>query len=77
MGSAVFPQHVVGEILDSQAQPRDAQFADRLHFRFRERARFALEGHFLGVVPGTLRRRRSTRDVSCLALRKDGVPPPK
>ncbi len=51
MGPAVFFEHRVAEILDAQAQPRDAQLLERVDLRLRERARLALEGDFLGLVP--------------------------
>ena len=55
MGPAVLLQHVVVEVLDAQAQPRDAQLAERLDLRLGERARLALEGDFFGLVPVDVR----------------------
>ena len=40
------------EILDAQAQPRDAERAQHFELRLLQRSRLALEGHFGGVMPG-------------------------
>src|SRR5690606_30379589 len=39
------------EVLDAEAEPRDAEAPDRLQLRLRERARLALERDLLGRVP--------------------------
>ena len=51
MSPAVFGKHRVAEILDAQAQPRDAQFFQRVDLRLGKRSRLALERDFFGLVP--------------------------
>ena len=48
---AVQLEHLVAEILDAEAQARDAEAADDRQLALGQRARLALEGHFLGRVP--------------------------
>src|SRR5262245_16285977 len=51
MGAAVSRQNVVIEMLDAEAQSRDADLFQRFELRFAERARLALERDFFGVLP--------------------------
>ena len=51
MSPAVLAKDVIIEMLDAEAQPRDADFAKRVDLGFRERARLAFESDFLGRVP--------------------------
>ena len=51
MGAAVNLEDAVVEILDAEAQARDAHVADRGQLRLGQRARFALERDFFGTVP--------------------------
>ncbi len=39
------------EVLDTEAEPRHAHFTQRFEFVLLQRARFALERHFLGTIP--------------------------
>ena len=78
MCPAVFLEHRVAEVFDAQAEPRDAEFLERVNFRLRERARLALEGDFLGVIPVDVRPQAIDQRRELLAReRNDGVPPPK
>ena len=51
MGPAVGLEDLVVEVLDTERDPRHPEGLKRLHFRFGERARLALERHLLGIVP--------------------------
>ena len=65
--AAVELEDVVVEVLDAEAQPRDADVADRLELGLGQRARLALEGDFLGAVPRRDRRSAaSTRPLELL-----------
>ena len=55
MGAAVVAEDVVVEMLDAEAQPRNADFAERVNFGLGERARLAFERDFLGGVPRDVR----------------------
>ena len=77
MGPAVFFEHRIAEILDAQAQPRDAQLCSVWILGSE-----SVPGSHSKVTSSAwsqlmLARSRSTSDVSCLALRNEGVPPPK
>ena len=50
MSSAIGVQNVVTEIFHAQTQSGHADAFDRLSF-FRDKVRFAFEGHLLGFVP--------------------------
>ena len=51
MGPAVDLQDVVVEVLDAEAQARDANLPDGLELVVRQRARLAFERHLLRLVP--------------------------
>ena len=51
MCPAVELQNLRLEVLDAEAQPRDAELAERLELVLLQRARLALEGDFAGCVP--------------------------
>ena len=76
--AAVELEDAIVEVLDAEAEARDAQLADRRQLGFGERAGLALERDLFGVRP---RRRRAvsrvTSAASCCVERNDGVPPPK
>ena len=63
---AVQLEDPVVEVLDAEAEPRDAHLADRLELRLGQRARLALEGDFLRCRP---RGRRSQAIDEPLQLR--------
>ena len=68
VGPAVLFQDRVAEVLDAQAQPRDAQLLERL----RPSAAQSVPGSHSNVTSSawsqlTFARSRSTSDVSCLA----------
>ncbi len=52
MGPAVDFENVIVEVLHPETQPGDAQVANRPQLVIGERAGLALEGDFLGLVPG-------------------------
>ena len=52
MGAAVLPQDFVVEVFDPQAQTRHPDLLYGLQLGLRQGAGLALEGHFLGPVPG-------------------------
>ena len=51
MRAAVDLEDAVVEVLDAQAQARDAHLADRLQLVLGQRARLALEGDLFRLVP--------------------------
>src|SRR5215475_866566 len=51
MGASVGGQNVVVEMLDAEAQSRDADIFQSFELRFAERSRLALESDFFGVLP--------------------------
>ena len=51
VGPAVVLQDLRLEVLDAQAQPGDAELAQRFELVLLQRARLALEGDFRGLVP--------------------------
>ena len=51
MGAAVDFENVIVEVLDAEAQPRDAEIANRLELVVGERAGFGFERDFLRRVP--------------------------
>ncbi len=51
MRATIGGQNVVVEMLDAEAQPRDADLFQRFELRFAQRPRLALEGDFFGVLP--------------------------
>ena len=78
MSPAVVFEDLRLEVLDAEAQPGDAHVAERFELVLLQRARLALEGDFLGASPregspGAV----SSALASCVALRNEGVPPPK
>ena len=71
-------EDLVVEVLDAQAETRDADAANGGQLGLGQRARLALERDFLRVAPRASRRvSRPTRPSSCRVERNDGVPPPK
>ena len=69
MGAAVDLKDVIVEILHAQAQTRHADLVQRLQFLIRQRARLALEGHLLHLVPGQ-QRFHAVREMKQLAAGK-------
>ena len=51
VGATVLFQNLVVKVFHAQADSRDADFFERADLRLRERARLALEGDLLGLVP--------------------------
>ena len=51
MRASVDLQDVIVEVLDAEAEPRDAEFANGLQLVVSERAGFCLEGDFLHLIP--------------------------
>ena len=49
VGASIELENSIVEVLDSQAEPRHAELAQRGELRIAERARLALEGDFRGL----------------------------
>ena len=77
MRSAVVFKNFRIEILDAETKAGHAEFAQRFELVLLQRAGFALERHFLGAFPLQSRLEAFHQAASWLALRYDGVPPPK
>ena len=58
MGASIYFQNVVIEVLNSQAQPCDAQVANSFELVIGERARLGLERYFFRFIPGQQRLHR-------------------
>ncbi len=60
MRSAIFFQDVIGEAFYTQTQSCDAEFLERVNFRFAQRPGFTFEGDFFALSQEMLARSRST-----------------
>ena len=51
MGTTILLEDSIREILYSETQSSDAEFAERVHFGFAQCSRLAFESNFLSLVP--------------------------